>query len=410
MGSFLSKGQAKAYFSAFVGIMVTIAIVRYPEEAFEASVYGLRLWFDVVLPALLPFFAMAEILMGLGVVHFTGVLLEPFMRPVFRIPGVGAFAVAMGLASGYPIGAKITARLRRENLCDQVEAERLVSFANTADPLFIVGAVAVGMFGLPQLGATLALAHYVSVVVVGFLMRYYGQGRERPEAPRRENIFKRAFRELYRHRRADGRPFGQLFGDAVRDSFASMLFIGGCIMMFSVLIRVLTVAGVTQVIAEAFNLLLMPFDLSTHLGSALASGFFEITIGTEAVSRVTAPLLQKAIVASSIIAWSGCSVHTQVASMLHGTDIRLFPYIMARLLHGVLAGITTLFLMGPGQQVMKITMPVFAGMFPLSPRIPFSVRLLSATGLFLKVMGSLLLIGVVIGLWERTRMVRIRFR
>ena len=123
MGRFLRKDLAKAYGSALIGIIVTIAIVRYPEEAFEASVYGLRLWFDVVLPALLPFFAMAEILMGLGVVHFMGVLLEPFMRPVFRIPGVGAFAVAMGLASGYPIGAKITARLRRENLCDQVEGE-----------------------------------------------------------------------------------------------------------------------------------------------------------------------------------------------------------------------------------------------------------------------------------------------
>ena len=113
-------------------------------------------------------------------------------------------------------------------------------------------------------------------------------------------------------------PLWPAFGDAVRESFASMLFIGGCIMMFSVLIRVLTVAGVTQVIAEAFNLLLMPFGLSTHLGSALSSGLFEITIGTEAVSKVSAPLLQKAIVASAIIAWSGAPF-TQVASMVHGT-------------------------------------------------------------------------------------------
>ena len=58
--------------------------------------------------------------------------------------------------------------------------------------------------------------------------------------------------------------------------------------------------------------------------------------------------------------------------MVHGTDIRLYPYILARLLHGVLAGITTMFLMGPGQQVMKITTPVFAGMFPVSPR--FRIR------------------------------------
>ena len=49
-----------------------------------------------------PFFAMSEIMIGLGVVHFMGVLVEPIMRPVFRIPGEGAFAVVMGLASGYP--------------------------------------------------------------------------------------------------------------------------------------------------------------------------------------------------------------------------------------------------------------------------------------------------------------------
>jgi nucleoside recognition membrane protein YjiH len=48
----------------------------------------------------------------------------------------------MGLASGYPIGAKITGNLRREKLCTQVEGERLIAFCNTADPLFVIGAVA----------------------------------------------------------------------------------------------------------------------------------------------------------------------------------------------------------------------------------------------------------------------------
>ena len=44
------------------GIIVTIAIVRYPEEAFEASVYDCAYGLTV-LPALFPFFALAEILM-----------------------------------------------------------------------------------------------------------------------------------------------------------------------------------------------------------------------------------------------------------------------------------------------------------------------------------------------------------
>ena len=73
--------RRSAYVAAFAGLVATVACVLYPEAAFEASLEGLMLWFEVVLPALLPFFTMAEILMGLGVIHFVGVLLEPLMRP-----------------------------------------------------------------------------------------------------------------------------------------------------------------------------------------------------------------------------------------------------------------------------------------------------------------------------------------
>ncbi|PRX21205.1 sporulation integral membrane protein YlbJ [Orenia metallireducens] len=127
---------------ALIAILFTISLIIFSEQAFDAAVSGLHTWWEVVFPALLPFFIMAEILMGLGVVHFMGTLLEPLMQPIFKVPGVGAFAFAMGLASGYPIGAKITGNLRREKLCTQAEGERLVSFTNTADPLFMIGAVA----------------------------------------------------------------------------------------------------------------------------------------------------------------------------------------------------------------------------------------------------------------------------
>ena len=128
--------MSRIYLTALIGFLLAAALVIFPQEAFAASLEGLKLWLEVVLPALLPFMVMARLLMEWGVVQFIGALLEPVMRPLFRIPGASAFAVALGLASGYPMGAKITAELRREELCTQIEAERLLCFANTAGPLY----------------------------------------------------------------------------------------------------------------------------------------------------------------------------------------------------------------------------------------------------------------------------------
>ncbi|MCK8827825.1 sporulation integral membrane protein YlbJ [Natroniella acetigena] len=334
---------------ALIAIFITIALIIYSEQAFEAAVNGLHTWWEIVFPALLPFFIIAEILMGLGVVHFMGALLEPLMRPIFKVPGIGAFAVAMGLASGYPIGAKITGRLRREKLCTQVEGERLVSFANTADPLFMVGAVAIGMFGQPKLGVILAVAHYISCLVVGFILRFYNPKTNNQDVIHNQttekNILKKAFKELYKARKNDNRPFGQLLGDSIKESVNTLLLIGGFIILFSVLTEILTAIGITSLLSSLIGFFLKPFGFEESLILPIISGLFEITNGSHLASQTTAPLEQQIIIASGIIAWSGLSVHAQVAAMVEGTDIRLKPYLFSRVLHGIFASLTTFLLL-----------------------------------------------------------------
>ena len=353
--------RRSVYVTAALASAVTIAIIAFPEVSYKASLDGLRVWWDIVFPALLPFFIASDTLMGLGVVHFIGALLEPLMRPLFNVPGVGAFALAMGLASGYPIGARITARLRREGLCSRVEAERLVSFTNTADPLFMVGAVAVGMFRIPALGPVLALAHYISAILVGLVLKHYGKSEDRrsdtPTAHRREPLLSRAAHELYTARSQDNRSFGQLLGDSVRDSVGTLLLIGGCIMVFSVIVRVLGVFRITDLVARPVVFVLAPFGVSRDLVQALISGFFEITIGAEMASRAAAPVIHRVVAASAIIAWSGLSVFAQAASMLFGTDVRMGVYFIARVLQAVLAGMIALALtcLGPWGASLALT-------------------------------------------------------
>ncbi len=117
-------------------VILVLSLVIYPEQAFKAAVSGMEIFWDIVFPSLLPFFVLSEIMLGLGVVHFIGVLFEPLMRPLFSVPGEGAFALSMGLAAGYPMDAVITGRFRRQGICTRIEGERLLAFTNTADPKF----------------------------------------------------------------------------------------------------------------------------------------------------------------------------------------------------------------------------------------------------------------------------------
>jgi sporulation integral membrane protein YlbJ len=388
---------------AFGAIFITIAMVQYPKDAFDSAIMGLNLWWNVVFPALLPFFILSEILMGLGVVHFIGVLLEPLMRPVFNVPGVGAFAMSMGLASGYPMDAVITCKFRKSQLCTAVEAERLLSFTNTADPLFMFGAVAVGMFGMPELGATIAVAHYLSSFIVGIIFRYHGRNRDSYQQdappPTAGNILIRAFRALYRARQEDKRSTGQLLGDSVKSSINTILLIGGFVILFSVFLRILSIVGLTSFLTAAFAAFLNSIGFSSNLAPSMVSGLFEIDLGALAASQADAPLIQKVSMASAIIAWSGLSVHGQVASIVIESGIKMSPYMVARFMHAVFAGSLTMLFMGPGQSLTKFfVVPVIFNPSNSNSFVFWLTRLEQVSYQLLTLMGVLIALSITVHL------------
>lgn len=143
--------KLKTIFIALIITTLTVSIISFPKESVNAFVRGLEMWWGIVFPALFPFFVMTELLITFGVVRFLGVLLEPLMRPFFKVPGEGGFIWIMGMVSGFPMGAKLTARLRKEGRLTRVEAERLISFTNSPNPLFIFGAVAASFFNNVEL-------------------------------------------------------------------------------------------------------------------------------------------------------------------------------------------------------------------------------------------------------------------
>ncbi|KPL61239.1 sporulation integral membrane protein YlbJ [Rossellomorea vietnamensis] len=357
-----------------LSISVTVfatSLILMPGESLEASIRGLDMWWEIVFPSLLPFFIVSEMLIGFGVVRFIGVMLEPLMRPLFRVPGVGGFVWAMGMASGFPAGAKLTARLRQEEQISKLEAERLVSFTNSSNPLFIFGAVSVGFFQNATLGIVLAAAHYIGNICVGVVMRFYGvkekeEIRSSSPTKRKGFILREAFSALHQTRLQDKRPIGKLLGDAVTSSIQTLLMIGGFIILFSVINKMLYHMHITTFFAEGLSALFILLQLPDQLSIPFISGLFEITLGSKLTSGVTeATLLHQAIITSFILGFSGFSVQAQVASILADTDIRFKPFFYARFVHGIAASVTTILIWKPiyerfSDEQLSNAIPVFA--------------------------------------------------
>ncbi|TYR82616.1 sporulation integral membrane protein YlbJ [Priestia megaterium] len=355
----MNKSMLKTLVLGIAVSSLAFALIIYPKEALDASVRGLNTWWKVVFPSLLPFFIVSEMLIGFGVVKFIGVLLEPFMRPLFRVPGVGGFALAMGMASGFPSGAKITSRLRQEKQLSAVEAERLVSFTNSSNPIFIFGAVAVGFFGNATIGIILALSHYIGNISVGLVMRFYGANHpQESTTPVTKTSLRNAFKEMHETRVKNNRPLGKLLGDAVLSSVQSLLMIGGFIILFSVLNKLLFVMNITTLISSVLSYLFSFLHLATDLSLPFISGLFEITMGSQLTSQTAnTTLFHQIIIVSFVLGFSGFSVQAQVASILAETDIRFWPFFCARLMHGSFAVIFAILLWKPLQPYIATHSP-----------------------------------------------------
>lgn len=314
--------------------LLALGMFMYPQEVLSSASGGLALWWRFVLPALLPFFILSELLMAAGFVHFLGVLLETFMRPVFRLPGKAAFVVAMGYTSGFPMGAVLTARLRKSGEITRVEGERLLAFTNNPSPGFMFGAVASGMLGKPSLGIIISSSIYLANLLVGFLFRFY-RVSPRPQHSNRSPSFKRAWQEMRDAQFKDNRAIGQILSDAIKQSITTVLMVAGFMAFFSVILRLLNIWHVTEFLAALIHVVFKVLPLP--MLQAFLNGLVEMTLGCQGTIQAVSELNHQVALLALLMGWSGLSVFAQVAGFISETDLRFAPFVVARILQGIFA-------------------------------------------------------------------------
>ena len=313
----------------------TISLVLFSKQNLTATKTGLLLWANSVIPSLLPFFIATELLSHTNIVTKLGKLLNKFMKPIFNVPGAGAYAFVMGIISGYPVGAKIVTKFRQDGTCSKAECERLLAFTNNSGPLFIIGTVGITMFGDTTTGILLFVTHLLACILVGILFRFW-KWKDKEVIKSNQSLVPTSncyvrFSNL-----------GEILATSITNAIHTVVMIGGFVILFSVILSILNSSGILNMVTNLFSPLLEIFSIEPTFCKPFLSGILELTNGVSQLATIAVKNISTNIILTSfLLGFGGFSILLQVLSIISKTDLSIKPYLLGKFLHGLLACLLT---------------------------------------------------------------------
>ena len=298
--------------------LTTLGFVLFPKECVAAARTGLELCFNVIIPSLFPFFVLSSLVVDLGLAGYIGRALEGVMRPLFRVSGSCASALALGFVGGYPVGAQTAISLYRQGMCTRTEAQRMLAFCNNSGPAFILGVVGAGIFADSKVGLLLYLVHMLSSCLVGVLFRFYGPREE--GGPHKAPTFQ-------------AKRFTAAFTQAVTGAMGSTINICAFVIFFTVILRLLAMAGILSALALMLSRLLGPLGMTESWCQKLLTGLIELTSGVSGLTQ-GGELAGQVSMAAFMLGWAGLSIHFQTLTFLSDSGLSPGTYFVGKFLHG----------------------------------------------------------------------------
>lgn len=293
--------------------VLLLYMLLFPKKVLADSLAGLDLWFHTVLPSLLPFMILSNVLIGANVVSQLMRPFSGFFRHVLGLSPEGGYAWLLGLFCGFPMGARLTGDMYRQHRISREEAGYLLTFANQSSPMFLSTYVVLHGLGDSTLTLPVFVIFYASVFLTSLVFRIRSRRFGLPPSKPKKEV-------------PEQTSYGNLLDTSIMNGFEIITRLGGYIILFSIL------AGIV---------LQLPAPLRT--AAPFLSGLTEITTGIHTISGTTLPLQVKFTAIVCCTAFGGFSTVAQTSCMLNGTGLSIFTYLKGKLVNAAVAGLLCLF-------------------------------------------------------------------
>ena len=293
------------------------AVLTHSQISLLYAGLGLELWFQKMIPSLLPFMILSGIMVRMQLTDRAAMVIYPVVRPVFRIRKNVCYAMLMGFLCGFPMGARVVEDLYVRNMITRKEAEYLLAFCNNIGPVYFCS------FVLPLLGRKLVFPYlfgmYGIPLLYGLLLRYtifrdLSALEERGLSTGRDPISGRTAALVICETGPPKRSFAEHLLEAtdnsIHASVQSILILGGYMILFNLmnllphillgrplafLSPLLEITGGLKLLGDAFplySLLALMFGgLSCMAQTYSCIGNSDLSIGTYVIHKLVLTLL-----------------------------------------------------------------------------------------------------------------------
>lgn len=326
---FLVKYKNKAIKGAI--LLFFLLIFLFPYASYQGASSGLLLWFLNVLPNLLPFIIISNLMIRLNIAGQISRFLYPVLGKLFRLSHDGCYPILLGFLSGIPMGAKASADLVNEKRISREEGNFLLSMCNNASPVFIMNYIAINQLKLPRFRLPLFVIVYSSSIISALIYRYVHNKTKNPSQTATLRATNLQTASLPVSAVTEQRPKSVRFSfdmvdHSIMNGFEVITKIGGYIILFSIL---------AQIINETLP--------AVGILKASFMGVLEITTGINQICKLQIGDSIKIVLVAVLTSFGGFSGMAQTKSVLGDSGLSIKSYFLVKLLNAFVTFMITMF-------------------------------------------------------------------
>lgn len=133
---------------------------------------GIKLNLYSVIPSLLPFMVLTNIMLKYNLCEYISYIFKPILSKIFRLSSNGCFAAIIGFTCGYPMGAKTIGDLYSNDMISQTEACYLITFCNNCSITFLLNYILHECLGADFPVHIAIMLVYAPPIIIGFINKF----------------------------------------------------------------------------------------------------------------------------------------------------------------------------------------------------------------------------------------------